>query len=185
MLNCSDGFEATVGENAATFAEDRATTFARFINAVPAEFKSLAQLHAPYRIVEPGADGFNRGGAYANYYSAYVDQVWQSNGLTIPKPGPNGSGLDASPDLCAALYRHTAAPGTFNPDGTRKATSMWNDSTTFYQSAPADYYAKFWYDNGINGKACGFPYDDVGGYSTCVSHASPQYALIAIGWEPR
>ncbi|WP_157467284.1 hypothetical protein [Edaphobacter aggregans] len=26
------------------------------------------------------------------------------------------------------------------------------------------------------------PYDDVGGYSTYISHTNPQYMLVAIGW---
>jgi hypothetical protein len=181
-LHCADGFEATVGENAATFAESRSATFARFVAAVPDPFKQLAQVQAPYRIVNPGGGGFDAGGAYANYYASYVSQVWSSNGLTIPTPGPNGSGLAAYPDLSAAIYRHTAGPGTFAPNGTLLSQSMWANSATFYQSAPADYYAKFWHDNAIGGKAYGFPYDDVGGYSSYVSHSNPQYALVAIGW---
>ena len=182
LLHCADGFEATVGENPATFAEDRAVTFQRFVDAVPTEFKPLAQIQAPYRIVNPGGGGFDTGGQYQNYYAAYIDQIWQSNGLTIPKAGPNGSGLGAYPDLSAAIYRHTAAPGTFSPDGKLISQTMWSDSTTFYQAVPANYYAKFWHDNAINGKAYGFPYDDVGGYSSYISHQNPQYMLVAIGW---
>ncbi len=71
-LHCADGFEATVGENPATFAEDRAATFARFVAAVPSEFQGLARVQAPYRIVNPGAGGFDAGGAYQNYYTAYI-----------------------------------------------------------------------------------------------------------------
>jgi len=182
LLHCADGYEAMVGENAATFAEDRSVTFQRFVNAVPAEFKPLAQLQAPYKILNPGAGGFGAGDTYADYYNDYVDQVWSSNGLTIPKPGPNASGLGSYPDLSAAIYRHTAAPGTFNPDGTLLDKNMWASSSTFYLQAPANYYAKFWHDNGIDGKAYGFPYDDVGGYSTYISHKNPQYMLVAIGW---
>jgi hypothetical protein len=181
-LHCADGFETTVGENAATFAEDRAVTFQRFVDAVPTEFKPLAQLQAPYRIVSPGAGGFDAGGQYANYYSAYVDQIWQSNGLTVPKPGPNGGGLGSYPDLSAAIYRHTGGAGTFSPDGKLLSQAMWASSANFYQAAPANYYAKFWHDNAINGKAYGFPYDDVGGYSSYISHMNPQYMLVAIGW---
>jgi trimeric autotransporter adhesin len=181
-LHCADGFEATVGENGTTFAEERAVTFQRFIAAVPAEFQQLAQIQAPYRIVNPGPGGFDAGGQYQSYYSAYIDSIWQSNGLTIPKPGPNASGLGSYPDLSAAIYRHTAGPGTFTPDGKLISGSMWTDSSTFYQTAPANYYAKFWHDNAINGKAYGFPYDDVGGYSSYISHKSPQYMLVAIGW---
>jgi len=181
-LHCADGFEATVGENPATFAEDRSATFARFVAAVPAEFQQLATLQAPYRIVNPGAGGFDTGGQYQNYYSAYIDQIWQSNGLTIPKAGPNGSGLGSYPDLSAAIYRHTAAPGTFSSTGQLLNQSMWANSQNFYQQAPANYYARFWHDNAINGLAYGFPYDDVGGYSSYISHSNPQYLLVAIGW---
>jgi len=59
---------------------------------------------------------------------------------------------------------------------------LWKDSTTFYSAAPADYYARFWHERGRNGKAYGFPYDDVGGYSSYISHKNPQYLLVAIGW---
>ncbi len=46
----------------------------------------------------------------------------------------------------------------------------------------ADYYAKFWHDHGVGGRAYGFPYDDVGGYSTYLSCARPAYLLVAVGW---
>ncbi len=54
-LHCADGFEATVGEDYETFQEDRAVTFQKFIDEAPEEFKHLAQIEAPYRILEPGA----------------------------------------------------------------------------------------------------------------------------------
>jgi trimeric autotransporter adhesin len=181
-LHCHDGYTTTVGENAAAFAEDRKTTFARFAAAVPAPFKQLAKIQAPYRIPSPGNGGFGTGGAYATYYSAYEAQVWSTNGLTLPTPGPDADGLADYPDLSAAIYRHTAGPGTFSPSGQLRKQSMWTHSSTFYRSAPADYYAQFWHENAIDGKAYGFPYDDVGGYSSYISHSDPTYMLVAIGW---
>ena len=44
------------------------------------------------------------------------------------------------------------------------------------------YYAKFMHDNAYDGKAYGFPYDDVGGYSSYISHSNPKYMIVAIGW---
>src|SRR6185312_10256007 len=106
-LHCTDGFDVAVGEDYATFQEDRAATFQAFLDAVPAEFKALAQPpFAPYRIVQPGAGGFDAGGAHATYYDTFVDQLWAANGLTIAKPGPNGSGLASYPSVSAAIYRH-------------------------------------------------------------------------------
>jgi hypothetical protein len=183
-LHCADGFDLAVGEDYETFAEDRSATFAKFIAEVPAEFQPLAQPpHAPYRIVEPGAAGFNTGQTYATYYDSFVNELWTANGLTIAKPGPNGSGLGAYPSVSAAIMRHVGATaGTFSPAGQLLNNKLWADSTTFYGTAPADYYARFWHTHGLGGKAYGFPYDDVGGYSSYVSHANPQYILVAIGW---
>lgn len=183
-LHCKDGFEKTVGENYATFLEDRAATFQAFIDEAPAEFKPLAQApFAPYRIVQPGAGGFDQGGPNDHYYDSYVDTMWANNGITLAKPGPNGSGLAANPDLSAAIYRHVgAAAGTFDSAGKLLDKNLWKDSSTFYKAAPADYYARFWHERAIDGRAYGFPYDDVGGYSSYVSHDMPAYMLVAIGW---
>jgi Beta-1,3-glucanase len=182
-LHCTDGFDVAVGEDYATFLEDRDATFARFIAEVPAEFQPLAQMQAPYRIVNPGSGGFDTGGTQANYYSAYIDQIWSANGLTIPKAGANGDGLTAYPDISAAIYRHVGGvAGSFSPAGKLMNQDLWKDPTTFYTTAPADYYARFWHAHGLNGKAYGFPYDDVGGYSSYVSHSNPQYMLVAIGF---
>jgi hypothetical protein len=69
-LHSKDGYDTEVGENRATFAEDRATTFQRFTDAVPTQFKVLAQTQAPYRIIAPGSDpSFRAGGANANYFT--------------------------------------------------------------------------------------------------------------------
>jgi trimeric autotransporter adhesin len=182
QLTCADGTDIAVGENAATFAENRATTFQRYLNAVPANFQQLAQLNAPYQIISPGGGGFDTGGAYANYYTAYIAEIWASNGLTIPLAGANGDGLGAYPDLSAAIYRHTAAPGTFNPNGTLISESMWGNPSNFYQAAPASYYAQFFHANAINGQQYAFPYDDAGGYSADVGCSNPTTLLVAVGW---
>jgi hypothetical protein len=182
-LHCADNFDVAVGEDLATFQEDRAVTFQKFATEAPVEFQGSAMSQAPYRIVEPGAAGFNAGGMYADYYDSFVDQLWSANGLTITKPGPNGSGLGAFPDISAAIMRHVGATaGTFSAAGKLLNNSLWSDSTTFYTAAPADYYARFWHEHALNGKAYGFPYDDVGGYSSYISHAMPQYLEVAIGW---
>ena len=183
LMHCSDNFEVSVGENQDTFNEDRTVTFQKYLAEVPAEFQGTATAQMPYRIIEPGGAGFNAGGMYADYYNSFIDQLWSANGLTITKPGPNGSGLGAYPDISAAIMRHVGAvAGTFSADGKLLNNNLWKDSTTFYTAAPADYYAKFWHERAINGKAYGFPYDDVGGYSSYISHSGPQYLEVAIGF---
>ena len=183
-LHCADGYDIAVGENYATFAEDRAATFQAFINEVPAAFQALAQPpYAPYRIVQPGTDSFKTGGANANYYDSFVDSLWAANGITVAKPGPNGSGLGSYPDLSAAIYRHVGnVAGTFSAAGKLLDKTLWSNASTFYTAAPMDYYARFWHERALNGKAYGFPYDDVGGYSSYISHSNPRYMLVALAW---
>jgi hypothetical protein len=185
QLTCGDGTDIAVGENAATFAENRATTFQRYINAVPAAFQPEATLTAPYRIIEPGAGGFNAGGPYQDYYTAYIADIWSFNGITIPLAGANGSGLTNNPALSASIYRHTAPiSGTpeFDAAGDLTNPAMWGNPSAFYQIDPTDHYAKFFHANAINGQQYAFPYDDSGGYSSDVSCNSPNTLLVAIGW---
>jgi len=182
-LTCGDGTDIAIGENSATFAEDRASTFQRYLNAVPANFQTLAQLQGPYRIVSPSAGGFDTGGPYQTYYNNWISQIWAANGITIPLAIPNGDGLSQLPDLSAAIYRHVGGnAGTFNPDGTLKLQSLWGNPSNFYQTSPASYYAQFLHANAINGQQYGFPFDDAGGYSGDVSCQSPDTLLVAIGW---
>jgi hypothetical protein len=160
-LHAADGFDEQVGESQKVFQESRAATFARFRAAVPAEFQHLAQ--GTDKILSPGGDpAFKAGGKYANYFASATHAATSSDIL-----GCAGS-LASNPDQCAALNRHVSNPNA--------------SPSTYYRSAPANFYAKFWHDNAIDGKAYGFPYDDVHAQSTYVSHSDPQYLLVAVGF---
>jgi fibronectin type 3 domain-containing protein len=198
QLTCDDGPNNTVGTNIAAgetlevFKEDRAVTFQRYANAVPStpggDYQSDL-MYAPYRIIEPGAAGFNAGGADQNYYADYINEVWAFNGLTVPKATSNADGIDES-DLSAAIYRHTApTSGTvvFSPDGNLNpkvplAAGLQSNPAVFYQQDPYDHYAQWIDAQDINNLAYGFPYNDNGGFSSDVSCAYPQTLLVAIGW---
>ncbi|MFF2998659.1 beta-1,3-glucanase family protein [Streptomyces sp. NPDC057950] len=170
-LHAKDGYDVEVGENRQTFAEDRATTVQRFTDAVPDQFKVLARTQAPYRIIAPGSDpSFRTGGVNANYFTSYAQSVGV-NAATSDIFGCAAS-LAANPDMCAALNRHVAT----------LPASQQSDPAQYYKAAPANYYAKFWHDNAINHLAYGFPYDDVAGQSSFVSHGNPQWLLVAVGW---
>jgi hypothetical protein len=170
-LHSHDGNDVQVGEDQATFAEDRSVTFQKFQNEVPTEFDHLATATAPYRILAPSSDSaFRAGGQYQNYLSSYASAVG------IPAATSDIFGCAASlasqPRQCAALNRHTAD----------LPESQWETVGNFYRAAPANYYAKFWHDHAINKLAYGFPYDDVAGQSSFISHNDPQWLLVAVGW---
>jgi hypothetical protein len=171
-LHNHDGSDQTVGDSYQVFNETRDSTFNRFVAAVPNEFKALAQApYYPYKIIAPGSlPAFQPGGANQNYMSSYAASV----GITATTQqifGCSGP-LAADPTNCAGLNRHVAG----------QPSSVQNDPTQFYKSAPANYYAKFWHDNGVDGLAYGFPYDDDAGQSTYISHSNPQYLQVAVGW---
>jgi hypothetical protein len=191
-LHCTDGTtnptDLQRGEDYGTFLEDRAITFLKYQAETPTAFSGTLQ-YAPYRITEPGASGFGAGGTQATYFNDYIDQVWAANNIDetkVPKPTPFLDFVsNQQPDLSAAMERHVAqTPGTFNSNGTLVNGNFWStiSSNTFYSAAPANYYAQYWHTHGIAGKAYGFPYDDVGGYSSDISCNSPQYLAVAIGW---
>jgi len=170
-LHAHDGYDVAVGEDLATFAEPRATTFQRFVEAMPAEFQHLGQIQAPFRIPSPGnSSAFRPGGVSAGYFTAYAASVGVS-ASTVEVFGCAGP-LASQAAMCAALNRHVA----------HLPQSQWNTPSTYYQAAPANYYAKFWHDRAINRLSYGFPYDDVANQSSFISHGNPQYLLVAVGW---
>jgi hypothetical protein len=170
-LHSHDGNDVQVGEDYQTFTESRQATFDKFAAEVPAEFKHLATATAPYRILAPGSDSmFRQGGQYQNYMSGYAAQ----NGINAITSDIFGCAavLASQPQQCAALNRHTID----------LPQSQWENVANYYRAAPANYYARFWHDHALRRLAYGFPYDDVAGQSSFISHQNPQYLLVAVGW---
>jgi trimeric autotransporter adhesin len=192
-LSCSDGTNVALGENQQVFTEDRSVTLQRYLAAAPYslsgsapyDFQADETTYSPYRIIEPGAAGFNAGGPYQNYYANYISSIWSFNGITIPQATSNGAGLGANPDLSAAIFRHTAPiSGTpeFNAAGALTNEGMWGNPATFYQQEPYDHYAQWIEAQAINMQQYAFPYNDAGGYSSDIGCANPKTLLVAIGW---
>jgi hypothetical protein len=170
-LHSTDGYDVQVGDTQAVFDEPRSQVFTDFTNAVPQQFKVLAQTQAPYRIIAPGSDpSFQPGGANAGYFTSYAQSVGV-NETTQNIFGCAGS-LASNPTMCAALNRHVAT----------LSSGQQADPSQYYLAGPANYYAKFWHDHAINNLAYGFPYDDVDGQSSFVSHANPQWLEVAVGF---
>ncbi|MFZ0773760.1 MAG: malectin domain-containing carbohydrate-binding protein, partial [Candidatus Sulfotelmatobacter sp.] len=192
-LVCGDGTNVALGENQETFTEDRSVTLQRYLAAAPYnlnaaapyDFQTDETTYGPYRIIEPGAAGFNAGGPYQNYYASYIADIWSFNGITIAEAGSNGSGLGANPDLSAAIFRHTAPiSGTaeFNAAGDLTNQGMWGNPASFYQQEPYDHYAQWIEAQAINMQQYAFPYNDAGGYSSDIGCANPKTLLVAVGW---
>jgi hypothetical protein len=172
LVHDHSGNDQAIGENYATFQESRASTFSRFQNSVPTEFKGLATDNAPYGIPSPGNDAaFQPGGAYAGYFQTYAAANGDTTDSTAQIFGCGGT-LAGNPQLCAGLNRHVA----------QLSSTQQSIPANFYQAGPANYYAQFWHQNAINGVQYGFPYDDYAGQSSDLSVNNPQYAVVAVGW---
>ncbi|MGQ4516910.1 beta-1,3-glucanase family protein [Streptomyces sp. DW26H14] len=170
-LHATDGYDVQVGDSQSLFDEPRDQVFQDFVNAVPQQFQVLARSQAPYRIIAPGSDPtFQPGGVNADYFTAYAQSVGV-NETTQHIFGCAGT-LAADANTCAALNRHVAT----------LPASQQSDPTKFYTAGPANYYAKFWHDHAINSLAYGFPYDDVAGQSSYISHGNAQWLEVAVGY---
>ncbi|NUS11194.1 MAG: coagulation factor 5/8 type domain-containing protein [Streptomyces sp.] len=171
-LHSHDGQEVQLGDSQDLFTMSRDQVFQSFQNAVPSQFKVLAQTQAPYRIIAPGSDpSFRAGGANANYFTAYANSVGV-NESTSNIFGCAGT-MAGNPSMCAALNRHTA----------NLPAAQQQDPTKFYTGGdPANWYAEYWHDHGINHLAYGFPYDDVAGQAAYASQQNPQWMEVAVGF---
>jgi len=160
LVNKAGNYDKTVGE---LESETRNGIFEKYKNEVPNEFKSLATLQAPYRIVCPISGPFKEGGAYANYFAGYSNISTRDILL--------GIGGAATNVVCAALNRHVY-----------ENNNDWNNVSAYYKAGPANYYAKFWHDHSINGLAYGFCYDDVNGQASYLEVGDPKGLIIRAGW---
>lgn len=182
--------------------ESRKALFDAFKREVPREFHSCVR--APYRIVSPNVADFGKGRPHAAYFDKYISEVWkffsmekkllggwtgkvvngeltfsQGGGKVFKTPKPTtqeaflGNGiLGHSPQFCAAINRHVL-----------EEPAYWTNPSKYYNAAPANYYAKFWHDHSINGKAYGFCYDDFNGQDTLIEARQPTNLNITVSWD--
>jgi RNA polymerase sigma factor (sigma-70 family) len=183
--------------------ESRKALFAAFNKDLPKEFASCIQ--EPYRIVAPCSADFGKGKTNGNYLDGYIDEVWKSYSTPTRTPGgwtgqvvdgslvftgPAGKSyrlarkpttqeallgngiLGSSPQFCAAINRHVLAD-----------PADWSKPSKYYKAGPANYYAKFWHDHGITGKAYGFCYDDVNAQDTLIELRKPTRLNVSVSWD--
>ncbi|MEN8905906.1 MAG: glycoside hydrolase family 64 protein [Clostridiales bacterium] len=161
LLDNSGNYDKTVGE---LESESRDEIFNKYQSEVPNEFKDLGTIQAPYRIVAPIHGSFNDGGQNENYFSSYTNISTRDILL--------GTGEASDPNLCAQLNRHVYG----NDD------EKVNNSSEYYKSAPANFYAKFWHDHSIDTLAYGFCYDDVNQQAAYLEVGKPKALIIRAGW---
>ena len=159
LMNRAGSYDRTVGEPE---SETRAGLFGAYSAQVPAEFRSLASVQAPYRIVAPIDGDFRASGPQGHYFDAYVNSVWISTQEILLC---NGNAAD--PAACAAVNRHVY-----------QDRASWNTPGAYYGAAPANSYAQFWHRHSLSGLA----YDDVNGQAAYLEVGDPRGLIVRVGW---
>jgi hypothetical protein len=59
----------------------------------------------------------------------------------------------------------------------------WRSPDTYFQAGPSNAYAWFWHTQSLEGKAYGFPYDDVNDQSPSLATAAPMEIIIGFRWD--
>ncbi|HEY4021881.1 MAG TPA: beta-1,3-glucanase family protein [Pseudonocardiaceae bacterium] len=96
------------------------------------------------------------------------DIVYCNGALSAPNDGLTGP---VAAVLGAGFNRSTLLSDSSQPD---------TDPSTFYQVAPTNYYAKAMHDNTADGRAYGFPFDDVGGFAAYVHDGAPSQCTLEL-----
>lgn len=196
-LFSADGKSREVG-----IAESRKAIFAAFRKDAPKEFQSC--IKGTQAIVSPCRADFDTGKPYGTYFDKYIGEVWEKYSKETKTPGgwtakregdaltfshgdktytcatkPTsrdaflGTGpLGQAPHFCSAINRHVLA----EPEN-------WNDPIKFYQAEPNNFYAKFWHQHCIGGKAYGFCYDDWAQQDTLINFPNATKLVITLNWD--
>ena len=84
-----------------------------------------------------------------------------------------GSGLEKvlGAQLAALLNRNIEDP------------LAWRSAAGYYRQPPCNVYARFWHQHSLDGKAYGFPYDDVNDQSSSLASQDPMEITVTFRWD--
>ena len=107
-----------------------------------------------------------------------TQEVLEGKGTLDNRVGDGDCDLVVQAQLCAAINRHVVNTTTANP-----GQQNWYNAAQYYQTAPANYYARFWHQGGISvdNLNYGFAYDDVNDQSSSVHAGQPTKVVATFG----
>ena len=106
-----------------------------------------------------------------------TSDVFGCTGPLQPSGQPNESAILAvGAIVCAALNRGTLSAPSFQGSDTQPTSNP----STFYTQPSSNLYAKVMHANETDGKAYGFPYDDVAGFSSNMDVSSASSASVTV-----
>ena len=107
-----------------------------------------------------------------------TQEAFEGKGVLDNRVGDGDADLVVQAQLTAAINRHLVNTTTPNP-----GQQNWYDVPRFYQTGPANYYARFWHLPGISidQKSYGFAYDDVADQSASLHTPKPTKVIATFG----
>ena len=107
----------------------------------------------------------------------FTSDVFGCNGPLQPSGQPNESAILAvGAIVCAALNRGTLSTSSFQGSDSQPTSNP----AMFYPQSSSNQYAKVMHANEVDGKAYGFPYDDVAGFSPSIDDATASSASVTV-----
>jgi hypothetical protein len=106
-----------------------------------------------------------------------TSNVFGCNGPLQPSGQPNESAILAvGAIVCAALNRGTLSTSSFAGSDSQPTSNP----ASFYTQSSSNLYAKVMHANEVDGKAYGFPYDDVAGFSPSIDDTTASSASVTV-----
>ncbi|MDF7812484.1 beta-1,3-glucanase family protein [Hymenobacter sp. YC55] len=107
-----------------------------------------------------------------------TQEAFEGKGVLDNRVGDGDCDLVVQAQLTAAINRHVVNTTTPNP-----GQQNWYDASRYYQTAPMNYYARFWHLPGISVDqlSYGFAYDDVNDQSATLQTPQPTRVVATFG----
>jgi hypothetical protein len=184
--------------------ESRQKLFEAFRREAPEPFKGCVK--GDYWIVSPCSANFGKKGTHANYFDAYLDEVWAMYAQEKKTPSGKWTGkvvdgaLTFTPVAGGRSFTCKSKPTTqdaFMGTGVLATNPRfcgainrhvladpadWDNPAAFYKAEPCNWYAKFLHEHSIDRKAYGFCYDDDAGQAAFFS-AKGKEVVVTLYWN--
>ncbi|UOQ72948.1 beta-1,3-glucanase family protein [Hymenobacter cellulosilyticus] len=107
-----------------------------------------------------------------------TQMAFEGKGLLDNRVSDGDCDLVVQAQMTAAINRHVVDVTTANP-----GQQNWYDASRYYQTGPANYYARFWHLPGISvdNLSYGFAYDDVNDQSATLHTPQPTKVIATFG----
>ena len=193
-----------MGDKKVGIIESRRKLFEVFRQQAPEPFKACVK--GDWWILSPCSAGFGKKGPHANYFDAYIDEVWAMYAQEKRTPSGKWIGnvadeaLSFTPVAGGKPFTCSRKPSTqdalmgtgvlaTNPRFCAAINrhvladpADWDNPAAFYQTEPCNWYAKFLHQHSIDHKAYGFCYDDVANQAAFFSGKGRE-VVVTLFWD--